>query len=224
VIRSFVGAETLCQAVDACAGGGGTDDLALLLRVGADIDALVEGKNVLMRGVCSASLPAVEMLVEEGANLETEGEEGTDKGFTALVYACDKSHPEMVKFLVSRGQDTGHTPLSYAAYKGPLGIFEFLLSKGADVGKSVFEGTTVLHQAASGNQREIAEMILDRGLVNDVNVRNDALETPFLWTACHGIRDHMTRDSDAVADLLIARGADVHARNRGGNPFFIMQR
>uniref|UniRef100_A0A0G4HED6 Uncharacterized protein n=1 Tax=Chromera velia CCMP2878 TaxID=1169474 RepID=A0A0G4HED6_9ALVE len=224
VIRSFqaVDAPTLCQAARACTGEGpqGIENLSLLLRVGANVNVLVDGKSPLVEAVSARSLPAVEMLVEEGADIERRGEEKGFEGFTALHRACYESHPEIVRFLVSREADVnvkdkmGRTSLTYAAYKGPLEIFEHLLSKGADLEKSVFDGVTALHQATAGNQKEIAEMLLDHG--TDVNARNNGGETPLFWTAFYNTAASIVCDSDAVAELLLARGADVNARDEMG--------
>uniref|UniRef100_A0A0G4H0T9 Uncharacterized protein n=1 Tax=Chromera velia CCMP2878 TaxID=1169474 RepID=A0A0G4H0T9_9ALVE len=226
VIRSFqaVDAQILCPVVRACAGEGSEelDDLSLLLKLGADVNSLAlgSGKTPLMEAVYAGSLPAVEMLMEGGASVETKGNEADFEDFTALHRACFEGHPEIIRFLISKGADVnakdkvGRTPLSCAAYRGPLQIFEFLLSKGADLEKSVFDGVTALHQAAAGDQKEIAEKLLDSGL--DVNVRSRRGEPPLLWTAFCDSNGLNVRDSDAVAELLIARGADVRARDDRG--------
>uniref|UniRef100_A0A0G4GLD4 Uncharacterized protein n=1 Tax=Chromera velia CCMP2878 TaxID=1169474 RepID=A0A0G4GLD4_9ALVE len=175
-----------------------------------------------MTAVHAGCQPAVDILVEEGVDLETKGEEESFEGFTALHRACYESRPDFVRFLVSKGAGVnaedklGRTPLTYAAYEGPPEVFEHLLSKGADLEKSVDNGgVTALHVAAAGNQKEIAEMILDRGMI-DVDVTSFALhnvETPLHFTAHCDESCSVVRDSDAVAELLISRGADVNARD-----------
>uniref|UniRef100_A0A0G4HTT2 Uncharacterized protein n=1 Tax=Chromera velia CCMP2878 TaxID=1169474 RepID=A0A0G4HTT2_9ALVE len=226
VIRSFqaVDAETLSRAADASAEKARRDDLALLFRLGAtaSIDTLVDGKTALIRAVYAGSLPAVEMLVEEGASLEVEGEEEGFEGFTALHRACYERHPEIVRFLVSKGGDVnakdkaGRTPLTCTAFKGPLEVFEHLLQCGGDLEKSEFEGITALHQAAVGNQKAIAEMLLDGHRGMDLNGQETETQaTPLHWTACRNDRS-IVRDNVDVAELLIARGADVNARNGEG--------
>uniref|UniRef100_A0A0G4HRI0 Uncharacterized protein n=1 Tax=Chromera velia CCMP2878 TaxID=1169474 RepID=A0A0G4HRI0_9ALVE len=106
VIRSFqaVDTETLRQAVWACANAEpeGMDDLRLLLRVGANFNALAKGKAALLNAVCAGSLPAVEMLIEEGASLQRGGEVEYFEGFTALHHACFEVRPDIVRFLILR--------------------------------------------------------------------------------------------------------------------------
>jgi Ankyrin repeats (3 copies) len=64
-------------------------------------------------------------------------------------------------------------------------------------------GGTLLHMAADGGQKEVAEFLLAGGA--DVNARNNGGGTPLHRAAAAGSKD--------VAELLIAKGADVNARN-----------
>mmetsp|Transcript_4646 Transcript_4646/g.9339 ORF Transcript_4646/g.9339 Transcript_4646/m.9339 type:complete len:299 (+) Transcript_4646:555-1451(+) len=200
------------------------DDLRLLLKVGANLNTLAEGKAALSNAVCAGSLPAVEMLIEEGASLQRGGEVKHFEGFTALHHACFEVRPDIVRFLVSRGADvnakdkSGRTALSCAALKGPLGVFLDLLSGGADLEKSVFDSATALHLAAAGNQKEIAEKLIDDGMM-DVDSRTDDGSTPLFFTAHISDDLYHISDSDTVAELLLAHGAEVNVRNvrRWGN-------
>uniref|UniRef100_A0A0G4I601 Uncharacterized protein n=1 Tax=Chromera velia CCMP2878 TaxID=1169474 RepID=A0A0G4I601_9ALVE len=69
VIRSFqvVSSEKLCHAFDTFTRTGRPDDFALLLKVGAALDNLVDGTTLLMRAVYKGNLEAVQMLLRAGA-------------------------------------------------------------------------------------------------------------------------------------------------------------
>uniref|UniRef100_A0A0G4IFA0 Uncharacterized protein n=1 Tax=Chromera velia CCMP2878 TaxID=1169474 RepID=A0A0G4IFA0_9ALVE len=233
VIRSFMptDAETLGKAVESFAESGETqterDDLLLLLKVGADIDGLHEGKSALIHAVYAGSLQAVEILVEAGADPVTKGGEERFKGYTALHCACYERRPDIVRFLVSQGanvnakDDTDRSPLACAVYKGPREIVDFLLEKGADLHTTNECGYSLLHQAAIGNQRAIAEILLDRGL--EVDVRDNGQQTPLCMTTMFFVPDSnpdypdgIVVDNVEVAELLLDRGADPNAATQSG--------
>ena len=109
----------------------------------------------------------------------------------------------------SRTRDQA-TPLIVAALAGRLEIVELLLSNGADVMARNSGGFTALHASAYSGSVPIAKSLLDKGAVLD-DADNKAGVTPLMVA---GERDHL-----AVAELLIAKGADVsHAEIHGYMP------
>uniref|UniRef100_A0A0G4FVD9 Uncharacterized protein n=1 Tax=Chromera velia CCMP2878 TaxID=1169474 RepID=A0A0G4FVD9_9ALVE len=221
VIRAFmpIDAEALGDAVEAFAKGEmQRDDLLLLLKVGADTEGMVRGRTALARAVYAASLPAVEVLVEAGADLEKEGAEIDFEGCRALHYASNERHIEIVRFLVSKGASVkardqyGHTALDCAVFKGSLEIVQILLSEGADPHTKDEDGTSTLHEAAAGGHVQIAGLLLDLGI--DVDVRTNQQTTPLHHTAfhCSDESEAPVWDRGEMAEFLISRGADVNAR------------
>jgi ankyrin repeat protein len=93
-------------------------------------------------GVCAlyaasfkeVSLPAVEILIERGANVNNL----TDRGFSPLHIASQECQLKIVKVLVTMGADInavtldGVTPMLSAAMSGFQEIVEYLFKKGAD--------------------------------------------------------------------------------------------
>jgi ankyrin repeat protein len=77
---------------------------------------------------------AVKAFLDKGVNVNSK----TRYGATALSYACDKGHVEVVKLLIERGADVnsrdtfyGEVPLGWALSKGYAEIVKLLLSNGA---------------------------------------------------------------------------------------------
>src|ERR1044071_7845592 len=77
---------------------------------------------------------AVKAFLDKGVDVNTK----TRYGATALSYACDKGHTEVVRLLLERGADPnvkdsfyGATPMSWAAPKGHVEIVKLLIEKGA---------------------------------------------------------------------------------------------
>jgi ankyrin repeat protein len=82
-----------------------------------------------------------------------------------------------------------------------------LLDHGAKVNVRNSYGSAPLHDAALGGQREIIEMLLDRGAELDARDEESGA-TPLYNAASWGKLE--------VVRLLIEKGADVNARNKAG--------
>jgi hypothetical protein len=103
---------------------------------------------------------AVKAFLDKGIDVNTK----TRYGATALSYACDKGHTEVVRLLLERGanpdvKDTfyGATPMGWAAPKGYTEIVKLLLDKGSK------EKGDALVIGASGGFVDMVEMVLAKG-------------------------------------------------------------
>jgi ankyrin repeat protein len=77
---------------------------------------------------------AVKAFLDKGTDVNAK----TQYGATALAYACDKGHVEVVRLLIERGADVnvrdtfyGEAPIGWASSKGYTEIVKMLLDKGA---------------------------------------------------------------------------------------------
>jgi ankyrin repeat protein len=78
------------------------------------------------------------------------------------------------------------------------------------VGHGLPDGDSLLHVAASCGHREVAELLMERGV--NVNAASNKGQTPLHFAAGHGYVD--------VAKTLLEHGADINAREHehGGTP------
>lgn len=100
-------------------------------------------------------------------------------------------------------------PLHIAAFEGCPQAVEALLAAGADVDIRNSDGCTPLHWACSRDDDDgviIVKRLLSAGA--SVGANESYGETPLHYASVDG--------SSSVIDLLIERGADVHARNDDG--------
>lgn len=90
---------------------------------------------------------------------------------TALTFAAQEGHVEVVAYLVGRGADPNarnvrnETPLLYAAYLGHADVVEFLLAHGADPGIRTADGDTALDLAAIQESWRIIRLLEAAGAV-----------------------------------------------------------
>jgi pectate lyase len=186
----------------------------------------------LREAVNSGDIKLLQSVLDEGADVNEEGPEGT-----ALHYAVGKGDTQVVQLLIAHGADVnaegrhpqGNTPLHVATRQGKREIAILLINRGADINIKNSAGKTPLDLATSGNRSEIAKLLIEKGaVVNnihtavsfeniekvrslvetgvDVNEKDDSGMTPLLRA--------VAGKHTEVAEFLIESGADVNAGNK----------
>lgn len=158
---------------------------------------------------------------------------------TALHYAAaDNGNPAVIAALADVGADVnavaamGRTPLHQAATNPNPAILAELLRRGADVTSRLGGGRTAGHEAASGNRNpEVLTTLLEHGADADARGGSD-MEDPGMfmhrrislnpWGGNDGVSEYAGNrtplheaavwNGPAVVAVLLAAGADVHAR------------
>jgi ankyrin repeat protein len=182
---------------------GSTEMLKVLLEAGADPDSPdPDGMTALQAVARTGNVEAARLLVAEGATVDAKEAWG---GQTALMWASARRHPEMMRFLISKGADVnaasidrnyqrhiqaegrpksldsgGLTPLLYAARENCLACVEVLLESKADINLQDPDGVTPLHVAIMNANWDLAKRLIDAGA--DVNQWDIYGEAP-LFTA-----------------------------------------
>ena len=105
---------------------------------------------------------AVKAFLDKGVDVNAK----TQYGATALAYAADKGHTELVKLLLERGADPNvrdtfynATPMSWAAPKGHVEIAKLLIEKGSK------ETGTALTLGVEKGSVELVKTVLGKGSV-----------------------------------------------------------
>ena len=199
------------------AANGHVHAIRYLLEKGASLElAESSEKTLLMVAARDGQLKVVKMLLK----LETEGIDGIQKDkvnrndYTALHYAAEAGHADVVDVLVTNGfdmekvQGAGETPLMQAAWKGHTGVVAMLLGHGANVDFKHKHDGTALCKAAGGYQgrTEIVRLLLRNGA--SIEARNTCQQTPLYLAVQKGDRD--------TVELLLSKGADANAKTATG--------
>src|ERR1700754_25857 len=134
--------------------------LALLLPVAARAQ---NSNEEFFAAARKGDAAAVKAFLDKGTDVNAK----TNYGATALSYACDKGHTEVVRLLLERGADPnvkdtfyGEVPIGWALDKGHTEIVKLLLAGGAQ-GKD----RALVTGGDSGNL-EIVKAALDKGDLN----------------------------------------------------------
>lgn len=100
----------------------------------------------------------VKSLLDAGIDANTK----TNYGATAITFAADRGHVEVVRTLLENGADVNivdsfydATPVVWAAYKGHLEIINLMIEHGADLSKP-----TPIQWAAAGGNTEVVKTML----------------------------------------------------------------
>jgi ankyrin repeat protein len=161
---------------------GNSRTVKFLLDCGADANATnLFSATVLMAAAAADDMDTVRLLLDRGANVNGRPNPGAENFFWGGF----------------------RTPLTWAAFLGDEAMCKLLLERGAKVNDFVETGAA-LGQAAWGGHAGVARLLLDAGAQVD---QRDLVAnyTPLHWAASS------ERSSPAVAELLLARGADANA-------------
>ena len=130
-----------------------------------------------------------------------------------LAIAAARNATDLVRTLLLQHHDpnerepNGLTPLMWAARSGSIEAMTILLDRGADPGaRDAINGWTALFHAIHKRQAGAVRLLLERGV--DPNTAARRLR-PLAMAAAD-------RDP-AILELLLAHGADPHARGIGGS-------
>jgi len=130
-----------------------------------------------------------------------------------LAIAAARNATDLVRTLLLQNHDpneresNGLTPLMWAARSGSIEAMTILLDRGADPGaRDAINGWTALFHAIHKRQAGAVRLLLERGV--DPNTAARRLR-PLAMAAAD-------RDP-AILELLLAHGADPHARGIGGS-------
>ena len=227
------GATALGYAADA----GSTNALRLLLARGADVDATNNvGYTPLMAAAFSGRVYAVAALLEAGANPNHVAAEGQ----TALAEASWQGVAEVGRLLLEKGArmeatilPMRTTALGQAALFGHADFVEVLLAHGARTDAKDFIGNTPLHGAAVGASVDKGADAVKRQLNSLARERPDDLSIVSATVAVSNVMNYFQAklpvevlrgggDHQRVAELLLARQADLEATNgQGCTPLLI---
>lgn len=161
----------------------------------------------LIEAVKARDHESVRALLDRGVAVNArEGD-----GATALHWAVERDDAEAAEALLRAGADVtaandyGVTPTSLACLNRNAAMLDRLLAAGADPNAATSMGETLLMTCAGTGAVDAVEMLLDRGAAN-VNAREASYGQTALMRAA-------ARDDPEIVRLLLAHGADIHARS-----------
>jgi ankyrin repeat protein len=169
-----------------------------LLKAGADANAVsTEGETALMTVARTGVVEAARVLLDHGAKVDAREEW---HGQTALMWAVDEQHPDMVKELIAHGADVnavsnvnqwerqntaeprekwlplgGLTPLLFAARQGCVQCEQILLDAGARINAVDPDGIGPVLIAIINGHYDAAAFLLNKGA--DPNLADDTGRT-----------------------------------------------
>lgn len=142
----------------------------------------------------------VAALIEEGVNVNARDSQGN----SALIQAVDRRRGEVAELLLSHGAQVCETALHRSAVRSDPDLFGKVLSQAPNVPEI---GDVALLHAAFLGRTENVSLLLDAGVPVDSVHRTNG-RTAIMQAVDQGRVD--------TVELLIARGADLNARDPNG--------
>ena len=182
-----------------------------LVEAGADVRATdSERYTCLMFAAVSGHTDAVRYL----AGLpEVDLNQQSEDGHTALHFAVERKHPDVVQVLINMGtdietkNDKGHSPLHEASISGELTTVKMLVEAGADVRATDSERTTCLMFAAHSGHTDAVRYLAG---LPEVELNQQSGDDR---TALHVA---VERENPDVVQVLIDAGANIEIKNDEG--------
>ena len=176
-----------------------------------DANEEVNQNHALRSAAAAGNVQEVWDWIDHGADVNS----GSPSGWTALVYATDRSHPAVVEALLHAGADPniaendGWSPLMFAAVKGDLQSCRLLIQVGADLEHVSKNDWTPLKAAQRGKNPDAgAFMEGEIAKSKELKVDNVGLGRDFLQAV---------KDSDMFrAREMLDRGIDPNALSPNG--------
>jgi uncharacterized protein len=210
--RDRLGARPLSHA----AKSGHLQMVDLLLARGAPIDARnLAGATALFFAAEGSHISIAQRLIERGADVNLAGRSGVSP-IAAAAYAGNEI---IFDALLAHGaderasDDTGKSPIVYAAARARFEIVTRLLARNIDVNARYRNDLTLLMWASGpyegapeARAAKIVTSLLDAGA--HIDDRDDRGRTALMMAAEGGHAE--------IADLLLARGADISLTDKAG--------
>ena len=176
--------------------------VAIFLAGGANVNLLNSNhESPLFLAAVKAHLPTLRLLLDAGARVED--------GISPLYEVASE---EAAQLLLRHGAEIQELDgkrseaIIAAASKGVESVVKILLEKGEQFENTDDRGRNVLHRAVENGQLEVVRVLLDHGA--DIESKPGRLETTPLLAAVDQFRG-----SEAVALLLVKRGADINVKD-----------
>ena len=196
-----------------------------LLDAGADPNtALPDGETVLMTAARTGVVDAVRLLLDRGADIRRKE---PARGQTALMWAAAENNAAVVTLLLERGADLNErskgqfSPYLFAVRGGHVDATKTFLAAGVNVNETLADGTSALVLAVMNAHFEVASVLLDHGANPSAEGQGWTALHQIAWSRRHNAGFNLPGpvqtgnvDSLELARKLVARGADVNARQK----------
>lgn len=176
----------------------------------------------LIRFVKEGNTAAVNDMLTQGSVNVNEKDENRR---TALMWASEKGHTEIVKLLIEKGvcvndkNEQGETALTYAVSNNHAEIVKILIEVGADFFDERTSDQTILVWASKNGQVEVVKAILKTS-----NTKGESFLRRIVDNATNSqdLIDAATKGKVDTVSYLLQRGAPVNDKDRYGRTALMM--
>lgn len=232
--------EDKSQTPSSIEGENGWDDaVQLLLNARADVSSKDNESEALCRVAARYGRETIiQHLLGSGADVHFKDPKGRTLLWNAVKYGDQGTIQALLKagLDVNSKDNKGLTPLRVAIRRGKGEVVQLLLKAGADVNVQDHKHDTPLLDAVCVGYADTVRLLLDAG-IEDIDLKCCGGRTAISWLASFGPtfslasrklvrdrgdspsrkwRERRWKEYKAIFQLLVAAGADIHARGDDG--------
>lgn len=195
-------------ALESAVGMGHGDIAKYLLEKGAKINPEILAEA--LKYPAKAKPEMIQLLILNGANINSKSSQSLG-GTTALIWAVDKDHLDIVKLAIQKKADmnifdkNGMTALMVAVKQEKTEMTKLLIDNGANINSMGGQGSALMIATEKGNT-EFVNLLIEKGA--DVNLAKQYGETALIIA--------VEKNNTAITELLINKGANVDAKKGNG--------
>ena len=176
-----------------------TKEVQKLIASGVDIDGIYKGKTPLTRACLLGYVKTVEMLINNGAAIEKEDQEGN----TPVIICSQVGKPETLNILLKNGADvssSGKNILALCGYNDSLETIQILIDAGIHIDGQNEKGFSIVHVAVSNKNKDLLILLIKNGAKLNI-VDYSGKITPLMIASNEGYKE--------MFEILTANGAIV---------------
>ncbi len=166
--------------------------------------------TLLIEAVKTNNFSIIDLLVQEGADIDHEVGLGTNAFIEAIKMAIITKDLKIIKYFIENGayvnmtDEIGNPGILYAVEADDLELIKYLLENGADKKRHI---NYAFSAAVKHGKKEIAEVLLEKGA--DIDYRASASDWSILMSAANVGNKEMV-------EFLLEQGADVNISDYSG--------
>lgn len=177
-------------------------------------------KNII-DAIKNNDIKAIEFFKHNGVDINSVDKQNN----SLLIVSCMYSKPETILYLINNEVDInlhnnlGFTPLMYASKRGDIKTIYSFLTQKVNLNQKTKDGLSALIIAAENNNKEIVQLLIEKGALFDINDKNQVriLTKNLFFNGYETIIDAVINNDLKAIKFFLDNDIDIDFSDKLGN-------